>query len=67
VPMTRTFPVYISYFTMGQDTAMTGRLTTYRDIYGRDAAVLASFAKARELKTTQRISDEPVVQLDNPL
>jgi hypothetical protein len=29
--------------------------------------VLASFAKPRELKTTQRISNEPVVQLDNPL
>jgi hypothetical protein len=29
--------------------------------------VLASFAKPRALKTTQRISDEPVVQLDNPL
>ncbi|RZK00459.1 MAG: L,D-transpeptidase [Novosphingobium sp.] len=67
VPMTRTFPVYISYFTMGQDTGMTGRVVSYADIYRRDAPVLASFAKARELKTTQRISSEPVIQLDNPL
>ncbi len=65
VPMTRTFPVYITYFTMAQD--ISGKLGTFADIYGRDAAVLASFAKARQLKTTQRISDEPVVQLDNPL
>jgi murein L,D-transpeptidase YcbB/YkuD len=65
VPMTRTFPVYITYFTMAQD--IDGKLTTFRDIYGRDLAVLASFAKPRELKTTQRISNEPVVQLDNPL
>jgi murein L,D-transpeptidase YcbB/YkuD len=65
VSMTRTFPVYITYFTMAQD--IDGKLTTFRDIYGRDGPVLASFAKPRELKTTQRISNEPVVQLDNPL
>jgi murein L,D-transpeptidase YcbB/YkuD len=65
VPMTRTFPVYITYFTMAQD--ISGKLSTFRDIYGRDLPVLASFAKPREIKTTQRISDEPVVQLDNPL
>lgn len=67
VPMTRTFPVYISYFTMGQDTGMTGNVVSFADIYRRDAPVLASFAKARELKTTQRVSSEPVIQLDNPL
>jgi murein L,D-transpeptidase YcbB/YkuD len=65
VPMTRTFPVYITYFTMAQD--IEGKLTTFNDIYGRDTAVLASFAKPRQIKTTQRISNEPVVQLDNPL
>jgi L,D-transpeptidase YcbB len=65
VPMTKTFPVYITYFTMAQD--ISGNLATFNDIYKRDAPVLASFTRARELKTTQRISDEPVVQLDNPL
>lgn len=65
VPMTRTFPVYITYFTMAQNIG--GTLATFADIYGRDKPVLASFARPRELKTTQRISDEPVVQLDNPL
>lgn len=65
VQMTRTFPVYLTYFTMGQD--ITGKLSRFNDIYGRDAPVLASFDKAREVKTTQRVSEEPVVQLDNPL
>jgi murein L,D-transpeptidase YcbB/YkuD len=65
VPMTKTFPVYITYFTMAQDIG--GRLASFSDIYGRDKAVLASFAQARQVKTTQRISDEPVVRLDNPL
>lgn len=65
VPMTKTFPVYITYFTMAQDIG--GNLSTFADIYGRDRPVLASFAKPREAKTTQRISDEPVVQLDNRL
>lgn len=65
VVMTRTFPVYITYFTMAQD--ITGKLSSFKDLYGRDAAVLASFAKPREAKTTQRASDEPVIQLDNPL
>lgn len=65
VPMTRTFPVYITYFTMGKD--IDGQLSTFADIYGRDAPVLASFTKARETKTTQRISDEEIITLDNPL
>ena len=65
VVMTRTFPVYITYFTMAQD--ITGKLSRFKDLYGRDGAVLESFAKPREAKTTQRTSDEPVIQLDNPL
>lgn len=65
VPMTRTFPVYLTYFTMAQ--SIQGNLSTFADIYGRDKPVLLSFTQPRQLKTTQRISDEPVVQLDNPL
>jgi L,D-transpeptidase YcbB len=65
VPMTKTFPVYISYFTMGSDIG--GNLTTFGDIYERDAPVLASFAAPRQLKTSQRKSDEKVIKLDNPL
>lgn len=65
VVMERPFPVYITYFTMARNIA--GDLTSFNDIYGRDAPVLASFARARELKTTQRTSNEAVIQLDNPL
>lgn len=65
VPMTRTFPVYITYFTTGLD--ITGKLANFADIYGRDAPVLASFAQPRQLKTTQRTSNEEIIKLDNPL
>jgi L,D-transpeptidase YcbB len=65
VLMARPFPVYITYFTMARD--ITGKLTSFADIYGRDAPVLASFAQPRALKTTQRKSNEAVIQLDNPL
>lgn len=65
VEMTKTFPVYITYFTMGQDIA--GRLTSFADLYQRDAPVLASFAAARQPKTGQRKSEEAIIKLDNPL
>jgi L,D-transpeptidase YcbB len=65
VSMTRTFPVYITYFTMAQD--ITGKLTAFNDIYGRDVPVLASFEAPRQLKTTQRASTEAIIKLDNPL
>lgn len=65
VKMEKTIPVYITYFTMARD--LKGKLASFGDIYGRDAPVIESFAKARELKTTQRKSLEPVIELDNPL
>ena len=65
VAMTKTFPVYIGYFTVAQD--ITGKLTTFNDIYGRDAPVLASFNRPRALKTGQRTSNEAIIKLDNPL
>ena len=39
VPMTKIFPVYITYFTMGRN--IDGAVTTFADIYGRDAPVIA--------------------------
>jgi murein L,D-transpeptidase YcbB/YkuD len=65
VQMTKTFPVYITYFTMGQD--ITGKLTSFSDIYQRDAPVLASFNQPRAQKTSQRSSNEAIIKLDNPL
>ncbi len=65
VEMTRTFPVYITYFTMARD--IDGEFKAFGDIYGRDKPVLESFAAPRQPKTTQRASDEPIIELDNPL
>lgn len=65
VVMTKTFPVYITYFTVGRD--INGQLATFKDIYDRDGAVLQSFASPRQLHTTQRTSKEEIIKLDNPL
>lgn len=65
VAMTRTFPVYLTYFTYAR--AIDGTMKSFGDLYGRDLPVLASFKAPRVLKTTQRASDEAIIQLDNPL
>lgn len=65
VPMTKTFPVYITYTTYGRDIA--GQLTAFDDLYGRDAPVIASFAAPRALHTTQKTSAEPVIKAEDPL
>jgi murein L,D-transpeptidase YcbB/YkuD len=65
VAMTKTFPVYITYFTYGRDT--TGQLTQFGDIYGRDKPVVASLVKPRELHTTARVGDHEVIVADDPL
>ncbi|MEO5707112.1 MAG: L,D-transpeptidase family protein [Alteraurantiacibacter sp.] len=43
VPLTRQIPVYLAYFTLGVNDA--GELTEFRDVYSRDAPVLASLAQ----------------------
>jgi len=65
VMMTTTFPVYITYFTMGR--SVDGDLRVFGDIYGRDKPVLDSFAQPRQAKTSQRTSSEAIIKLDNPL
>jgi murein L,D-transpeptidase YcbB/YkuD len=65
VPMTRTFPVYLTYFTMASD--ITGKMGTFKDLYGRDAPVLASFAKPRAAWDGQRKSTDKGIKLDTPL
>ena len=65
VDMTRTFPVYITYFTYAR--SIDGQLKPFADLYGRDKPVLDSFAQPRQLKTTQRTSNEAIIKLDNPL
>ena len=65
VPMTKTFPVYIMYFTMASD--INGKLGTFPDLYKRDTMVLASFAAPRKLWDGKRKSSEKIIKLDNPL
>jgi len=65
VPMTKTFPIYITYFTMARDVA--GEMRKFTDIYGRDAPVLAAFNKPRALHTDQRTTSEKVVEIVDDL
>jgi L,D-transpeptidase YcbB len=65
VPMTKTFPVYIMYFTMASD--ITGKMGTFPDLYKRDAPVLAAFAAPREAWYAKRKGTQKVNKLDNPL
>ncbi|MFM5948209.1 MAG: L,D-transpeptidase family protein [Novosphingobium sp.] len=65
VPMTKTFPIYIMYFTMATD--INGKMGTFADLYQRDAPVLASFAAPRKAWDGKRKSTEKVIKLDNPL
>jgi len=63
VPLTKTFPVYITYFTMGRD--IDGKLKSFADIYGRDAPVLASLAAPRVADRAGVTSEEVVEIIDN--
>ncbi len=63
VPVKKTMPVYITYFTMAQD--IDGNLSTFSDIYDRDAPVLASFEKPREINRPRVTSEEAVEIIDD--
>lgn len=60
----RQIPAYITYFTMG--TNADGELTTFKDIYGRDAPVLASLDQPRKSNRTRVSDDEVIVIEDDP-
>ena len=64
VPLTSPMPVYIGYFTMAND--INGELISWPDIYGRDTAVLASFAQPRQQKTGARTIKEKVEAISAP-
>lgn len=57
------WPVYITYFTMARD--VEGDLTTFEDIYDRDAAVIASFAAPRVAERS-RVQGEKIIPLEAP-
>jgi murein L,D-transpeptidase YcbB/YkuD len=63
VPVVKTMPVYITYFTMGRD--IEGNLRTFSDIYGRDAPVLASFDAPRVGNRARATSEEAVEIVDD--
>jgi len=58
VPVERTMPVYITYFTMGVD--IDGNLRSFEDIYGRDAPVLAAIDAPREGNRARATSEEVI-------
>jgi murein L,D-transpeptidase YcbB/YkuD len=60
VPVERTMPVYITYFTMGVD--IDGNLRTFEDIYSRDAPVLASLDQPR-IGNRSRVTGEDVIEI----
>ena len=63
VPIQKSMPVYITYFTMGRDIA--GKLREFSDIYGRDAPVLASFDAPRQSNRARATSEEAVEIVDD--
>ncbi|WP_241127260.1 L,D-transpeptidase family protein [Novosphingobium terrae] len=65
VVMKQATPVYLTYTTMGLN--VEGQMSTFKDIYDRDAPVLASFRGPRALHTTQRTSTQEVIVADDPL
>lgn len=64
VPVERTMPVYITYFTFGVD--VDGNLRKYEDIYGRDAPVFAALDAPR-VGNRARETDEEVIEIVDDL
>lgn len=64
VGFTKTMPVYITYFTMATD--VNGKLTSFKDLYGRDKAVLDSFAAPRVTRAGKMVVDDVVKPLEAP-
>jgi murein L,D-transpeptidase YcbB/YkuD len=64
VPVKKSMPVYITYFTMARDIG--GELKTFNDIYGRDIPVLASFDRPR-VANRARATSERVVEIVDDL
>ena len=63
VMLEKKWPAYITYFTMASD--INGEMATFKDIYGRDTKVLASFDKPRVRERTYIPTDEVIVIEDD--
>jgi murein L,D-transpeptidase YcbB/YkuD len=59
------FPVYVAYWTVAPTS--TGKLATFKDLYGRDAPVIASFAKPGRPAATVLASATPAVPAAVPV
>ena len=64
VAFQKKMPVYITYFTMATD--IDGKLSSFKDIYGRDDAVLASF-NAPRVADRPRVTDEQIIVIEDDL
>jgi murein L,D-transpeptidase YcbB/YkuD len=53
------FPVYVAYWTVAPNG--DGKLTTFKDLYGRDAPVIASFAQPGRPSATVLAKAEPQI------
>jgi murein L,D-transpeptidase YcbB/YkuD len=63
VPVVKTMPVYITYFTMGRD--IDGNLRTFNDLYHRDAPVLAALDAPRVANRAHKSSEKVVEIVDD--
>lgn len=63
VPIQKRMPAYITYFTMASN--INGEMATFKDIYDRDAPVLASLDKPRVRERTRAPVDEIIVIEDD--
>ncbi len=63
VPVERTIPVYITYFTYGVD--VDGNLREFNDLYSRDAPVLAALDAPR-VGNRATVSAEEIVPIEQP-
>jgi L,D-transpeptidase YcbB len=63
VMLEKQWPAYITYFTMASD--INGEMATFKDIYNRDAPVLASLDKPRMRNRTNVVDDEVIVIEDD--
>jgi murein L,D-transpeptidase YcbB/YkuD len=63
VMLEKQFPAYITYFTMASD--INGEMATFKDIYNRDAPVLASLDKPRVRNRSNLPTDEVIVIEDD--
>jgi murein L,D-transpeptidase YcbB/YkuD len=63
VPLQKPWSAYITYFTMASD--INGEMATFKDIYNRDAPVLASLDKPRVRNRSNVVDDEVIVIEDD--